>query len=176
MNRRRSRRDAARAEIRNRWRPRLEPAELDFAPAAGDYYAVVDAIESGRVVLVLSRWPDVDAVGHLVFSGDDVTRDFTLDEWQPVVTRQRAAVGQPAPDRDPRVGDAFWVRIPDGDVEASPLAGWNLVDVTRPARRAAHAALLTAANPELRAASAAPRTVEAEPPEPPPTGSAAPAV
>lgn len=181
MYRQRGEQVAERRESQYRWHPRIEAGRFEFDPAADDYYAVVDDIESGRAVLVLSRWPNVDALGHLVFSTEEASRDVPLDELQPVVDSQRAAAGQPAADRPLRVGDAFSVRIPDGSIESSDIAGWQLIDVTGPARQAAHAALLTAANPELRTGAVAERETPTpdqadEPLEPPPTGAAAPTV
>lgn len=180
MYRQRGEQGAEGREIQDRWRPKVTAERIEFQPAADDYYAVVDDIESGRTVLVLSRWPDVDGLGHLVFPAEAVSTDVPLDELQPVVDGQRAAAGQPAADRPLRVGDVFSVRIPGGSVDSSEPAEWRFVDVTGPARQAAHAALLTAANPELRAPAAeaempAPAEPD-EPPEPPPAGSAAPRV
>ena len=68
----------------------------EFAPRVGDRYAVVDDVEAGQVILVLDRWPNVDAAGHLVFSGTAVIRDFPASVFQAFVDQQRAQAGQPA--------------------------------------------------------------------------------
>ena len=132
------------------WRPRVEPEEVELEPEAEDRYAVVDDIEGERVVLVLDPWPQVGASGHLVFSGQVVTRDFLAADLQRLVNRQRAAAQQPAASRALRVGDVFWLRA-DGDRGLHLSQGWRLLDITGPARRAARAAQIVAANPALRA-------------------------
>ena len=65
------------------------------------------------MILVLDRWPTVDAAGHLVFSGAAVARDFPASEFQALVDQRRTQAGQPAADRALRVGDVFWIRVGD---------------------------------------------------------------
>ena len=135
---------------RGLWRPAPEGEAIEFSPAAGDRYAVLDDLEAEHVILVLDRWPTVDAAGHLVFSGAAVAWDFPASEFQALVDQRRTEAGQPAADRALRVGDVFWIRVGD-DKRLEAPAGWRLLDVTSPARRAARAAQLVAANPALRA-------------------------
>lgn len=167
-------------EDRGAWRPQPEGELVGFAPVVGDWHAVVDDIEAERVMLVLDLWPNVDGAGHLVFVGEAVTRDFPMAQFQDLVDRQRARGGQPAADRALRVGDVFWIRT-DADERSGDPARWRILDVTGPARRAARAAQLVAANPALRASSAETQREAREPsaetpPQRPATGAAPPAV
>jgi hypothetical protein len=149
------------------WRPKIEPEGLPFAPRAGDWYAVVDDLEVDLAVVVISPWPAVDELGHLVFEDEAVSRDARLDALQRAVDRRRKAAGQPAHDRAVRVGDVFWLRTPAREMETGDPGRWRILDVTRAARQAARAALLVAANPALRAVEPAPA---AEPEESDETG------
>lgn len=164
--------------VRGRWRPQVEGEGLRLTLAARDCYVVVDDIEAGRAVLVSSPWPEVDDLGHLVFGDQATSLDLPLGELQAAVDRQRQAAGQPAPDRPVRVGDVFWVRPPASKAGAGDPDRWRILDVTRAARRCAHAALLVAANPALRSDQPPPpvETDQPEAAEPPPTGAAQAAV
>lgn len=144
------------------WRPEPEGADTDFAPEAGDRYGVVDDLEAGQVILVLDRWPTVDAAGHLVFPGRAVIRNVPVGQFQGLVDAQRAGGGQPAADRALRVGDVFWIRAGD-DSRLERPGQWRILDVTGPARRAARAAQLVAANPALRQPAPDPATRAASP-------------
>ena len=162
------------------WQPEPEGVVSEFAPGVGDRYAVVDDVEAGQVILVLDRWPNVDAAGHLVFSGTAVIRDFPASVFQALVDQQRAQAGQPAADRALRVGDVFWIRA-GADKPLDTPSEWRVLDVTGPARRAARAAQLVAANPALRTATTqippeAARSSAAGPAVRPATGAAPPAV
>ena len=167
-------------EGRGLWRPLPDGEDVQLVPEDGDQHGVVDDLEAERVVVVLDAWPNVDGAGNLVFSGDALTRDFPIAYFQGLVNRQRTHAGQPAADRALRVGDVFWIRT-DPDVGLASPEEWRILDVTGPARRAARAAQLIAANPALRApAVQAPRqAVEPSPEEQsqrPATGAASPAV
>ena len=144
------------------WRPEPEGTAVVFAPESGDRYGVVDDLEAGQVILVLDRWPTVDAAGHLVFPGRAMTRNLPVGQFQGLVDAQRAASGQPAPDRALRVGDVFWIRVGEDSRLEGPEQ-WRILDVTGPARRAARAAQLVAANPALRQPEPAPATRAAGP-------------
>jgi hypothetical protein len=137
---------------RGPWRPRVEPEGSELVPGPADSYVVVDDLEADRVILVLDPWPQVGASGHLVFSGPAVVRDFPVATLQSLVDDQRARAGQPAANRPLRVGDVFWVRA-DADGRRQAPQTWSILDITGPARRAAHAAQLVAANPALRTAT-----------------------
>lgn len=138
-------------EIIGLWQPTRGEDAPDLAPRADDWYAVVDDIETGRVVLVASPWPGVDDTGHLVFDEEEWLLDLPVGRLQEAVDRERRASGQPAPTRALRIGDAFHIRSPHGldGTDPSPEQ-WRMVDVTRAARRSARAAQLVAANPALR--------------------------
>ncbi len=144
------------------WHPEPEGANTDFAAEVGDRYGVVDDLEAGQVILVLDRWPTVDATGHLVFPGRAVTRNMPVGQFQGLVNAQRAAGGQPAADRALRVGDVFWICAGD-DSRLERPGQWRILDVTGPARRAARAAQLVAANPALRQPAPDPATGAASP-------------
>lgn len=170
--------DAKALELRGPWIPAVEAADLVFAPDLQDRYAVVDDLEVDRVVVTLDRWPQVDGLGHLVFSGDALLRDFPRTRFQRLVNVSRLRAGQPAPDRPLRVGDVFWVRAGAG-ARLGRAVQWEILDVTGPARRVARAAQAVAASPAVRTsepnrggAAARPRETSS----PPRAGAARPAV
>lgn len=180
MYRQRSEPDRGTLAGRGLWRPQPEGEDVGFAPAEGDWYGVVDDVEGDRVVLVFDAWPNVGGAGNLVFAGDAVTRDFPIADFQRLLDRQRMLAQQPAADRALRVGDVFWIRT-DTEQHLRDAALWRILDVTGPARRAARAAQLVAANPALRAPALEARVHPADPspatpPQRPASGSASPAV
>jgi hypothetical protein len=166
--------------VQGLWLPRAEPEGVELRPQDGDLYAVVDDLEGDRAVVVLDQWPQVDGSGHLVFPGDAETRDFAIADLQRLVNRRRSQAGQQAPDRALRVGDVFWIRGAS-DADLATAQNWQILDITGPARRAARAAQLVAANPALRASASEPTPGPGElsadtPAQRPATGAAPPAV
>ncbi|MDO8143826.1 MULTISPECIES: hypothetical protein [unclassified Isoptericola] len=173
-------RSAARGEthgVLRLWTPAPEGDRVRFAPDPDDRYAVVDDLEAEHVILVLDRWPQVDGVGHLVFTEHPQVRSFRVSTFQQHVDARRAQAGQPAPGRALRVGDVFWVRAGD-DPRWNDPRRWQLLDVTASARRAAHAAQVVAVNPAMRLREADVAHESSGPPSPegprrPPAGAAA---
>lgn len=130
------------------WRPEVEAGPFEIG--AEDGYAVVDDLEDGEAVVVVTPWPWVDAAGRLVFEEASDRLEISSDALQEAVNVARQAAGQSPWDRPLRVGDVFLL---PADSWRGLLAGageLRLVDVTKPARAVAHAALLTAANAALR--------------------------
>ncbi len=127
------------------WSPRVDrDGKLNVVTRMGktDWYAVVDDIAEGTVVLQIASWPKLDKGNHLRF---DVIyeKDYLLDELQQVVNRERAQHGQPAADRPLRIGDAFSIQCedrPGGNVISSEFKG-SILDITAAAREQAKVAM-----------------------------------
>jgi hypothetical protein len=106
------------------------------------WYAVVDDIAEGTVVLQIASWPNLDKDSHLRF---DVIYEqpYPLDALQQVVNRGRAQHGQPAADRPLRTGDAFSIQCEDrpGENVISPKFEGSVLDITAAAREQAKIAM-----------------------------------
>ena len=134
------------------WRP--EGAGVLAEP--GDAYVVVEDSDDGVIVLLVAAWPHLDGRGRLWFAADPVEATVAEDRLEALT-------------RPVRIGDTFLVRglpVSDDGALAAALAGdvegWGeFVDVTRPARDAAKAALYAAAAPSLTDADAASLGIEA---------------
>ena len=127
------------------WAPRVErDGKLSTVTRMGktDWYAVVDDIAEGTVVLQIASWPKLDRGNHLRF---DVIYEqpYPLDALQQVVNRGRAQHGQPAADRPLRTGDAFSIQCEDrpGENVISPEFEGSVLDITAAAREQAKIAM-----------------------------------
>lgn len=143
------------------WSPRVErDGKLSTVTQLGktDWYAVVDDIAEGTVVLQIASWPKVDRGSHLRF--DEIyEQTYTLDELQQVVNRERSQNGQPAADRSLRTGDAFLIRCDHRPREnvIDPKFKGSLLDITAAAREQAKIAMYGAIAPRLNPKEAAKR-------------------
>jgi hypothetical protein len=136
------------------WSPRVErDGELTTVTRLGktDWYAVVDDIAEGTVVLQIASWPKLDKGSHLRF--DEIYEQaYPFDTLQQVVNRERARHGQPAADRSLRTGDAFLIQSEDrpGENVISPQFKGSLLDITAAAREQAKIAMYGAVAPRLK--------------------------
>lgn len=127
------------------WSPRVDTdRELGAVTSMEktDWYAVVDDIAEGTVVLQIANWPKLDRGNHLCF--DKIyEQSYPLDALQQVVNRDRSRYGQPAADRPLRTGDAFRIRCKDrpGENVISPEFQGNVLDITAAAREQAKIAM-----------------------------------
>ena len=180
--------ESARSASEEVWVPEGWPE--DVQPGESDWYAVVDELMDGTVVLAYAPWPHLDEVGRLAF-GDEATdarhvvsiSEVRLQAIVDEARRESSLDDDPAVvERPLRVGDAFLVRsIEHADEPVVDVAA----DVTTYARTAAKKALYAAVAPrvteeEARALQLSPVAEDegAGPPDPPPPGpaTAAPAV
>jgi hypothetical protein len=126
------------------WQPPAMPVAPDFALDGTERYVAVDRIDEGLAILSIAPWPMVDPeTGRLTFgpADDRETRAVAVEQLRRRARAGRAAAG--LPDRPIRVGDAFLVR----GLRGLP-SRWDLVvDITRSARLAAKAALLSTVAP-----------------------------
>lgn len=127
------------------WSPRVE-RDGKLSPVTRmretDWYAVVDDIAEGTVVLQIASWPKLDKGSHLRF--DEIyEQPYPLDALQKVVNRGRAQHGQPAADRPLRTGDAFSIQCEDrpGENVISPEFEGSVLDITAAAREQAKIAM-----------------------------------
>jgi hypothetical protein len=151
------------------WAPRVErDGKLPTVTVMGrtHWYAVVDDIAEGTVVLQIASWPKLDSGGHLRF---DVIYEqpYPLDALQQVVNRWRAENGQPAADRPLRTGDAFSIQCEDrpGDNLISPEFEGSVLDITAAAREQAKIAMYGAAARKLSPKEASNRLETSEEPD-----------
>jgi hypothetical protein len=123
-----------------------EPREVDVE--SGDYYAAVDDVADGMVVLSVSDWPRLDREGRLFWNTPPVELVVSGQEAKAIVNAGRSEAGITAPDRPIRVGDVFLVRgLPD---RHAGLGQASLVlDISAAARDAARVALYGAATSAL---------------------------
>jgi len=127
------------------WFPRVDRGgDLGAVTEMGKsyWYAVVDDIEEGTVVLQIASWPKLDAGNHLRFDAI-YEQHYPLDALQQLVNRERARHGQPAADRPLRTGDAFSIQCegrPGEDVIGPEFKG-SVLDITAAARKQAKIAL-----------------------------------
>lgn len=143
------------------WSPRVDrDGELSAVDRMGktDWYAVVDDIAEGTVVLEIASWPKLDKGSHLRFDVIYV-QSYPLDALQQVANRGRAQHGQPAADRPLRTGDAFWIQCEDrpGENVVSPEFDGRVLDITAAAREQAKIALYGAVARRLSPAEASNR-------------------
>lgn len=127
------------------WSPRVDrDGKLSTVTGMGKtyWYAVVDDIAEGTVVLQIASWPKLDRGGHLRF---DVIYEqpYPLDALQQVVNQERAQHGQPAADRPLRIGDAFSIQCEDrpGENVINPEFEGSVLDITAAAREQAKIAM-----------------------------------
>jgi hypothetical protein len=125
------------------WRPAATLLEAgDPEPIESDRYVAIDRIDDDVATLAVAPWPIVDPdTGRLLFLPREqrTSAATSLEAIRDRVDADRRASGQLI--RPLRVGDVFWVR---GYVERPD--GWErVIDVTRPGRFAAKAALLATA-------------------------------
>jgi hypothetical protein len=143
------------------WSPRVDrDGELSAVThmERTDWYAVVDDVAEGAVVLQIASWPKLDRGNHLRF--DDIfKRAYPLDALQQVVNRERSRHGQPAADRPIRTGDAFAIRCKDrpGESLISREFEGNVLDITAAAREQAKIAIYGAVARRLSSKEASAR-------------------
>jgi len=110
-----------------------------------DWYAVVDDIAEGTVLLRIAAWPTLDKGGRLRFDAS-FEQDYALEALQRIVNEERTRQGQPAADRPLRTGDAFSIHSedrPGRGLTGSDFKG-SLLDISGPARAQAKIALYSA--------------------------------
>lgn len=113
-------------------------------------YVTVDEVSQGIVTLLVSEWPQVDAVGRLRFSGSQPV-SIDVDEARLAAYLERVRLPERLRGRPIREGDAFAARTTIGRRRPGarrPISSWleaPVFDVTADARDAAKAAYLTAA-------------------------------
>jgi len=115
-----------------------------------DWYAVVDDIEEGTVVLEIASWPKLDKGNHLLFDTVYI-QTYPLDVLQQVVNQERANHAQPAAERPLRTGDAFSIKCEDrpGENVISPEFKGDILDITAAAREQAKIAMYGAVARQL---------------------------
>jgi len=110
-----------------------------------DWYAVVNDIQEGTIVLQIASWPELDRRGRLRFA-KIYEEDYPIEGLQQVVNSARTKAGQPGPDRPLRSGDAFWIHSanePGPDLLTDTFDG-KVVDITMAAREQAKIAMYAA--------------------------------
>jgi hypothetical protein len=143
------------------WSPRVDrDGKVGIVTEMGPthWYAFVDDIAEGTVVLQIASWPKLDRGGRLRF--DEIyEQPYPLDALQQVVNRERARHGQPAADRPLRTGDAFSIRCQDrpGENVISPEFEGSVLDITAAARGQAKMAMYGAVARTLKPAEASDR-------------------
>jgi hypothetical protein len=116
-----------------------------------DWYAVVDDIQEGTVVLEIASWPKLDKGNHLRF-GETYVSSYPLDALQQAVNQARAKRAQPAPDRPLRTSDAFAITSEErpGETLISPEFQGSILDITGAARDQAKIAMYSAVARQLK--------------------------
>jgi hypothetical protein len=151
----------------------------DLSPTPSDLYVVVDDLDDGVAVLIVTEWPLLDNAGRLSF-GPRYSEAVNADQLQALLDAQRSRLGLDAPDRPLRLGDAFFLRPratisvvgearreeEDGGAVRGPLSSsldgagnrwldWGIaLDITAEAREAAKQALFSAIAPKASGAYA----------------------
>lgn len=127
------------------WSPRVERDGSLSAVTRMEktqWYAVVDDIIEGTVVLQIASWPKLDKGNHLRF--DKIfEKHYPLDALQKVINQGRDRHGQPAADRPLRTGDAFSIQCekrPGKNIISSKFEG-SILDITAAARKQAKIAM-----------------------------------
>lgn len=151
------------------WSPRVEvDGRLRTVTRIGKtkWYAVVDDIAEGTVVLQIASWPKLDQGNHLLF--DDIYKQsYPLGALQRVVNRGRTKQGQPAADRPLRTGDAFLIQCKDRPSEkviSSKFKG-SVLDITAAAREQAKIAMYGVVARKLRPTEAKKRLKTSKEPD-----------
>jgi len=135
------------------WFPKVDRDDLVGITqeiGAGNWYAVVDDIGEGIVVMQIASWPKLDKGNHLRF--DEIfVQAYPLDRLQKLVNKERKLNNQPASDRPLRTGDAFSIESADRPGKELLKTGYQgrILDITASAREQAKIALYGAVTRKL---------------------------
>jgi hypothetical protein len=135
------------------WSPRVDrdgKESVESEMGMANWYAVVDDIAEGTVVLQIASWPKLDKGNHLRF--DEIyVQSYPLDALQQLVNKERIKNNQPAADRPLRTGDAFSIECDDRPSEdiLSPEFKGSILDITASAREQAKIAMYSAVTRKL---------------------------